>query len=86
MKRNETNYRKTTTKDDCFSPHLGAKTSERIRRYCSLVNINKTRFVETCVNDYLDKMEKRLYEQMTKEQLIEMLLEKDAVQGVLELK
>ena len=57
-----------------FTPHLNALDSKRIDRYCKLKNLNKTKFVSYCVNKVLDDLEKTIYESMSKEELIEILL------------
>lgn len=72
--RNEEGYRNTPTQDGRFSPHISRKTSRRIVRYCEQQNINKTKFVEDCVNDRLDILERELLAGLSKEMLIEMLL------------
>lgn len=72
--RNESQYRNTVTKDGRFSPHLNKATSERIAKYCHSMNINKTRFVEQCVNECLDTLEREFYEALTKEELINLIL------------
>ena len=72
--RNEEGYRNTQTEDGCFSPHISRRTSQRIVKYCQQQNINKTKFVEDCVNERLDVLEREALNAMSKEMLIEMLL------------
>ena len=72
--RFESNYRKTSTKDGCFSPKLSQKISKRIIRYCERQDINKTKFVEDCVAERLDVLERESLNGMSKEMLIEMIL------------
>lgn len=74
--RNESGYRHTTPKDGRGSFHLGETTTSRIFKYCSMMNINKTKFVEQCVNESLDKLETEYYESLDKETLIRLLREK----------
>ena len=64
-----------------FTPHLDAADAKRINRYCKLKNINKTKFVSWCVNKALDELEKTIFESMSKEELIEILL---SIKGVKE--
>lgn len=79
--RIETGYREVETKDGGFSPHLGRKTSTRLIRYCKANNKSKTRFVEYCVNTILDSLEREMYESMSKEELIELLMEENSDKG-----
>ena len=72
--RREDNYRNTPTKDGCFSPKLSRRVSRRIIRYCEQQDINKTKFVESCVAERLDTLEREALNGMPKEMLIEMLL------------
>ena len=73
-KRNESLYRETTSKNGTFSTHVSAKTAARIRRYCALTNINKTKFVEDCINKQLDALERECLDKLTKEELIALVL------------
>lgn len=59
-----------------FVPHLDESITKRINRYCKVKNLNRTAFVAECVSKYLDECEKLIYEQMTREELIELLLNK----------
>jgi len=71
--RTEDKYRNASSKDGTFSPHISKKTAERIDRYCKINNINKTKFIEQCVNERLDDLETEMLDTLTKEQLIEMV-------------
>lgn len=74
-KRNaEIGFVDSRQKDGGFCPHLEATVTKRIVRYCRLKNINKTKFVTDCINAQLDVLEKEIYESMSKEELIEILL------------
>lgn len=75
--RNETGYRKVVSSNGGFSPHISKKTNERITRYCKKNNLNKTKFVEQCCNERLDVLEKMMLSEMTKEELISMIMEMD---------
>ena len=68
------NYKNTASNDGTFQPSLSATTTRRIIRYCSEMNLNKTRFVEKCVNERLDELERELLGMRTKEELIELIL------------
>ena len=70
--KNET----TLAKDGSFSPHIGHKTTARLARYCKLKDLNKTRFVEDCINAQLDILEREALQILSKEELIELYLSK----------
>lgn len=72
--RNENGYRHSKSKNSEFTPHLSAGTSERLKRYCSIKNINKTKFVEQCVISQLDVLEKKCLEMLSKDELIALVL------------
>ena len=73
---NQRNYRfkNTVSKDGTLNTTLSVSTARRVIRYCSEMNLNKTRFVEECVNKRLDELERDLLGKRTKEELIEMIL------------
>lgn len=72
--RKENNFRDTKSKTGTFSPRLSVSTSDRVFRYCKETNQNKTRFVEMCVKERLDVLEREMLGSLSKEQLIEMLM------------
>ena len=72
--RVENGCRGTQSKDGTFSPHISKNTTERLARYCSLRNLNKTKFVEQCINRMLDQLEAEYYESLSKEELISLIL------------
>ena len=72
--RNETKCRTSASKDGRFSPKLDKSTSERLIRYCEMMDLNKTTTASVAVNYYLDAIERKTLEDKTKEELIEMLL------------
>ena len=73
--RKETSFRNNAiSKTGTFSPRISAATTNRIIRYCKETNQNKTRFVEQCVNERLDELERQMLANLSKEQLIEMLM------------
>lgn len=73
-KRNEEKYRNVKSKDGTFSPHIGKQTTERLTKYCHIKNINRTKFVEMCINERLDVLERDFYESLTKDELIDLIL------------
>lgn len=72
--RIEENCRNTKSKDGTFSPHISKSTTDRIVKYCHLKNINKTKFVEQCVNEKLDILEREFYESLSKDELINLII------------
>lgn len=48
--------------------------SERLPEFCKRTNRNRTRLVEQCINDRLDILERELLNDMSKDELIELLL------------
>ena len=71
--RNETTYRDTKQKGGGFSPKLSVKISKRIIEYCKKRNINKTSFVEDCVKKYLDQVDEDELNNMTPEEMKELI-------------
>lgn len=76
-KRNEENFRNTSSADGSFSPHISIKTSKRIHDYCKRTNQNKTRFVEKCINERLDVLEDEYLESLSREDLIRFCKQKN---------
>ena len=72
--RIEMTYRDTTQKNGNFSPKLGKQVASRVIRYCKRTNQNKTKFVEDCVSKALDELEKDMLSQLSKEELIQMIM------------
>lgn len=72
--RTEKTCRKTTSKDGTFNPRINKNTAERVIKYCLLKNINKTKFVEQCINERLDVLEREFYESLSKDELINMII------------
>ena len=72
--RIEENYRDSRTKDGTFSPRINKATAERLTKYCRLKNINRTKFVEQCINDRLTVLEREFYENLSKDELINLII------------
>lgn len=60
----------------CLNPVL----AERVRKYCHLADRNMTMFIETCVGEALDRLEKEQYLSMSKGELIDLLLEQRKIE------
>lgn len=69
-------YRNTLSKDGSLTAHIPSDTANRIRIYCSRQNIAVGKFIEDCISDQLDILEREAYNSMPKEMLIELLLAK----------
>lgn len=74
--RTEMGCRNTKSKNGTFTPHIATQTAERLTKYCHLTNINRTKFVEQCINKQLDWLEKEYYESLTKDDLIALVMGK----------
>ena len=72
--RTETEYRQTSQSDGSFSPKISPQVTARLTRYCKFTNQNKTKFVESCIMKQLDIIEKETYQNMSKDELIDMLM------------
>lgn len=74
--RNEIQFRNTTAKSGEFSCRIPKEVAARITRYCKSINMNRTKFVTDIVSKSLDELEKEQLANLSKEQLIELLLAK----------
>lgn len=74
--RKEEAFRNVRSKDGTFSPHINKTTTERLTKYCHLTNINRTKFVQACINSQLDILEREYYESLGKSDLIAIILGK----------
>ena len=75
--RNETNCRNVSSKDGSFTPHIPKETANRITRYCKITNQNKTKFVDKCMKECLDALEREILGNLSKEELIDLLIKKE---------
>lgn len=77
--RKEEGYRETTTAANTFSPNITDEVLvSRIRKYCGMHNLGKTKFVCDCIRKQLNELEKEdrkaLLEKMSKEELTDIIL------------
>ena len=72
--RNEEKCRTNVSKDGRYSPKIDKATTERLFRYCKMMDINKNAFVTESVNLRLNEVERKSLEAKSKDELIEMLL------------
>jgi len=80
--RKETGFRKTIAKNKEFSPRLSPAVAERVFRYCQTTNQNRTKFVEMCVTEVLDRLEVEQYQSMDKDDLIALLMGKKVTANI----
>lgn len=64
-------YKETKSETGQLHVHINQKLSARIADYCKRTNQNKTRFVETCVREVLEKAERKYYEQLSHEEVLD---------------
>lgn len=57
-----------------FQPEINPKLSRRIAVYCEATDQNRTKFVEWCIAEALDRLEPDLYESMDKDTLVELVM------------
>lgn len=83
--RKETGYRHVESVNGTYSPHIPKEINERLSRYCKSKNLNKTEFVNYCIEYILKQKERELYEEMSREELIDRLMERNYEQLKLQL-
>ena len=74
MAKNNDSYRNITSKDGSLTPHLYDPIAQRIRDYCKQQDISISQFVENCVSEKLDVLEKEAVINIPHEMLVEMYL------------
>ena len=76
--RVELTYRDTSSANGSISIKIFGSVVERIKRYCRLMNLNKTKFIIQCVEERLDELEPKMAENIlrekSKDELIQMIL------------
>jgi len=72
--RNESACRNIKSNDGTYSARIRKSIADRLIRHCGIKNINKKNFVEEAVVEKLDREERKALEEMSKEELIELLL------------
>lgn len=71
------NYRNSKSKNGSLSLKLSPETAQAVKEYCHLNNLNCTKFVEQIMAEKMQELEQNKYDGLTKEELIEMLKERD---------
>ncbi len=78
MERKKVSYyngRKSKTGD--YVSHIPVSIASRLRNYCKLTGQNCQRYVEECVTKGLDADERELLNTKSKEELIELIMNKN---------
>lgn len=57
-----------------FQPEINPRLSHRISIYCSATDQNRTKFVEQCMEEALDRLEPATYETMDNAALAKLVL------------
>ena len=73
--RNESKFRNVESQNGEFSCKIDKKTTGRITRYCKLNNLNRTKFVIEILNERLDQLERDQLQGMSKDELINLIME-----------
>ena len=69
-------YKETKSKTGKLQVDINQELTKRITTYCKNNNLNKSKFVEECVDRNLSRLEKEYYSNLSKEELINILLNK----------
>ena len=70
-------YVKSHSKDGRLHVDIDADVSEIIDRYCKLRNINRKRLVNQILAEKMNELEQKMYDDLTKDELINLLKERD---------
>ena len=65
------------SKDGTFSPHISKELTSRINLHYAATSENRTQFVEDAIKKYLDAVERETLNKLSKDELINMILEKE---------
>lgn len=72
--REENNYREVTSKNGEYSARIPKELNARISRYCKAKDINKKKYLVELVEEGHAKRERDFYENLSKEELVAILL------------
>lgn len=75
-KRN-TKYVRSKSKTGELTVHVNADTTALIKEYCQMHKVNCKKFVNDVLTEKMAELEQTKYDGLTKEELIEMLKERD---------
>ena len=77
--RIENGYRETKNRDGEIHTVIKKVLAERVILHCKRHNLSKTQFINECVEMRMDNIEREMMEQMTKEELIEMIEKQNGI-------
>ena len=66
-------YKKSTSKDGNLHVRLAPELAAKVKRYCKMHHVNCSDLVNKVVNESIDELVKNQYENMSKEELIDLL-------------
>lgn len=69
-------YKETASKDGSINVRITGDLANKLKAYGKSVNENASTIAHKAIKEYLDNEQLRLLEQMSKEDLIKMLLNK----------
>ena len=66
-------YKKSVSKDGSLSVHFAGDLANRVREHCRITNQNCRKFVTALVEKGMDQAETEMFEQMSRDDLINMI-------------
>lgn len=69
-------YKNTFSKDGSFSCHVNKTVAAKLAHYCNMTGQNKTKLCNQIIAEYLEGAEERALENMSKDELIRIILKK----------
>lgn len=69
-------YKETKSKTGKLHVDINAKLTKRIVEHCKRNNLNKTKYVEQCIEKMIEVEERNYYENLTKDELVEYIIKK----------
>lgn len=67
------NYVKSKSKNGELTVHVAADTALKIKRYCKLHSLNCKKFINQILQERMQELETIQYDDLTREELIEIL-------------
>jgi len=71
--RVQNGFKRSSSKDGTLSIQIDADLAEPIRKHCRIMNVNCRKFVTDLIRDGFDEVQKNKYNNLTKEELIEVI-------------
>lgn len=69
-------FKNTTSKDGSFSCHINKTVATKLSHYCDMAKTNKTKLCNEIIAEWLEGAEQKILENMSKEELIKIILNK----------